>query len=86
MAADHDRRGPIRSQTAHRAQPRLQSSVIALDPVVRILRRVMKSLWEEFADDAQQRCGQIRGDLPRSLATGQHRLEERLSPVGWWGL
>ena len=41
MTADHDRCSPIGSQTAHRAEPRLESSVVALDPVVRILRGVV---------------------------------------------
>jgi hypothetical protein len=44
VTADHRRRGPISSQTAHRPQPRLEPAVIALDPVVRILRRVVQHL------------------------------------------
>ncbi len=41
VTADHRRRGPIRSQTAHRPQPCLEPTVVALDPIVRILGRVM---------------------------------------------
>jgi hypothetical protein len=76
VAADHERCGPVRSQTSYRAKPCLESSVVALAPVVRILRGVVESVGEKFVDDAQQRCGQIRGDLQRSFATGQRRLEE----------
>ncbi len=76
VTADHDRRGPVRSQTSHRAKPRVESPVIALDPVVRILRGVVERVGERFVDNAQQRCGQIRGDLRRSFATGQQCFEE----------
>ena len=55
MAANHDRRGPIRSQAAHRPQPCLEPSVIALDPVVRILARVVQHLRKEVVDHAVQR-------------------------------
>ena len=87
MTADHDRCGPIRSQTSHRAEPRLESSVVALDAVVRILRGVVERVGEKFVDDAQQRCGQIRGDLLRSCTAREHRLEERgrhwdVAPLG----
>lgn len=76
VTADHDRRGPVRSQTSHRAKRRLESPVIALDPVVRILRGVVERVGEKFVDNAQQRGGQIRGDLPRSFVTGQQCFEE----------
>jgi hypothetical protein len=45
--------------------PRLEPSVIPFDPVVRVLRGVMKNVGEKVVDDAQQRCGQVGGDLPR---------------------
>lgn len=76
VTADHDRCGPIRAQAAHRAQPRLESSVVALDPIVRILRRVVENVGKEFVDDMQQRCSQIGGDTCRAFAARQHRLEE----------
>jgi hypothetical protein len=44
VTADRRRRGPIRPQTAHRRRPRLEPSVIALDPVVRVLGRVMENV------------------------------------------
>jgi hypothetical protein len=76
MAADHDRRGPIGSQTAHRAEPGFESPVVALDAVVRILRGVVERVGEKVVDNAQQRCGQISRHLSRSFAASQHRLEE----------
>jgi hypothetical protein len=52
MTADHRRRSLFRSQTAHRPQPRLEPSVIALDPIVRILGRVVEHFWKEVVDNA----------------------------------
>ena len=46
-------------------------------PVVCILRAVVGRGGEKFVDNTQQRCSQIRGDLPRSFATGQQCFEER---------
>lgn len=43
--------------------------MIALDAVVRILRRVMIFVGEKVIDHAQQQRGRIRGDLKRSFAT-----------------
>jgi hypothetical protein len=68
VTEDHDRCGRIRSQTSHRPQPRLKSSVVALDAVVPILSGVVEHVGEKFVDDAQQRCGQIRGDPGGSWA------------------
>jgi hypothetical protein len=39
------------------------------------LRGVVESVGEKFVDDAQQRCDQIGGDLPRSFAAGQQCFE-----------
>ena len=75
MTADHGCRGAIGSQTAHRAKPCVESSVVALDAVVRILRGVVYRIGK-LVDEAQQRCRQIRGDLLRSFAARLHHLEE----------
>jgi hypothetical protein len=45
--------------------------VIALDPIVPILGRVMKHLGEKVVDNAQQRCSQIGGDLSWPVASDQ---------------
>ncbi len=58
-------RGPIGSQTAHWFQPRLESAVVPLDPVVRVLLGVVGCFWDQFIDNAQQGCSQIGGDLDR---------------------
>ena len=52
MTADHDRRSPIRPQTAHRPEPRLEPSMVALDPIVRIPRGVVEHFWDEVVDNA----------------------------------
>jgi len=62
MTADHDRRSPVRSKTSHRPKPRFESTVIALDPVARVLGRVMEDIGEQVLDDVQQRRSQIRGE------------------------
>ena len=63
MPADHDTRGPVGSYTAHWPESCLESSVIALDPVVGELSGVVEHFWEEVIDNAQQRCSQISRDL-----------------------
>ena len=75
VTVDHDRRGPIRSKAAHRPQPRAEPSMIALDPIVRILRRFMEHVGKEVVNDAQQRCSQICGDICRTFAARQHHLK-----------
>jgi len=42
MPADDRRRGSIGAQAAHRSQPYLEAAVVPLDPVVRILGRVVQ--------------------------------------------
>ena len=48
-ADDHSRR-TVAFQSANRTQSRLESAVVALDPVVRILLGVMKRGRHEFDD------------------------------------
>jgi hypothetical protein len=36
----------------------------------------MNNVGEKVVDDAQQRCGQVGGDLPRPVTAQRHRLEE----------
>jgi len=76
VTAGHRRRRPISSKTAHRQQSRCEPSVIAFDPVVRVLGRVMKNAGEKVVDNAWQWCGQICGDLTSSGAARKHHLEE----------
>lgn len=53
VTADHYRRGRARSLTAHRVKQRLQSPVITLDPVVRILHSVMERVGDKVIDHTQ---------------------------------
>jgi hypothetical protein len=47
VAPDHVGRGLIGSQTAHRPEPRLESSVVAPDAVVGVLGGVVEHFWEK---------------------------------------
>ena len=83
--ADHDRRGPVRSQTSNRAKLCLESSVIALDPVVRILGGVVERVGEKLVDNAQQRRNRTRGDLGRDaplLIFGDLRQPTSVDSIG----
>ena len=65
MAADHDRGGPVAPQAAHRAEPGFQSAVIAFDPVVRILGRVVQPARPRGLDD--QRGGAMHPPVNRDV-------------------
>ncbi len=80
VAPDHGQRGPIGSQTAHRFQPRLETAMVPLDPVVRILLGIVNRLRKQLIDHAQQGRRQIRGDLS-GPAMGSQRVGEE-SPCG----
>ena len=77
MTTNHDRRGPIRSQTSHRFQSCFESAVIVLDPVVRVLGGIMQNIRKQFIDHAQQRWSEIGRDFFRTFVAGQDRREER---------
>ena len=68
--------GQIGSQTVHWPESCLESSVIALDPVVGELGGVVEHFWEKVVDGAQQRCSQISRDLSWPVMACQHRLDE----------
>jgi hypothetical protein len=76
VAPDHVARGLIGSQTAHRPEPRLESSVVALDAVVGVTGGVVEHFGEKVIDDAQQRCSKISRHLSWPVAARQHCLEE----------
>ena len=65
MAADHNRGGPVAPQAAHRAEPGFQSAVIAFDPVVRILGRVVQPARPRGLDD--QRGGAMHPPVNRDV-------------------
>lgn len=69
---DH-RRGLIAFEAAHRTQPRFQSTVVILDPIVRVLLRVVKRAGKELIDDNAEWRGPVRHDLAllRWARTGQ---------------
>ena len=72
---DHTRR-PVGLHAAHRSQPRFQPSVIALDPVVRILRGVMNRVGHQLGDDVRQRGRTIGDDLDRLTMRVDRSSEE----------
>ena len=63
VAADDDARGAVGLEAAHRSQRRFQPSVVAFDPVVRVLPGVVHRAGNQFRDDARQRGGAIGHDL-----------------------
>jgi hypothetical protein len=47
----HDRAGAaIGLEAAHRSQPRLEPAMVGLDPIVRVLRRVVERARDDLID------------------------------------
>ncbi len=65
VATDDRACGPVAFQTAHRSEPRFQSAVVVLDPVVGVLLRVVKRAREKLIDHHTERRGTIGDDLDR---------------------
>src|SRR5205823_1822976 len=55
MAAHDDTGRALAFEAAHRSESRFQSAVIALDPVVRVLLRVMECRRDQLVDRSSQR-------------------------------
>jgi IS6 family transposase len=62
VAADDDACGAVGLKAAHRSQPCFQPSVIALDPVVRVLVGVVDRVGHQLGDDVRQRGRPISDD------------------------
>jgi len=76
VPSDHDRCDSIGSQTAHRPKSCLESSVIVLDPTIRILLGVMNRVGKQLVHNSKQGCSQIGGHLRRSAVGCKHISEE----------
>jgi hypothetical protein len=73
---DH-RLGAVRLQAAHRPQPCFQPAVITLNPVVRILDRVVQRPRQQLLDHVRQRRGPVGDDLFRFAMHGDRDHGER---------
>ena len=69
VALDDHCRGVVGLQAAHRPQPCSQPSVIALDPIVRILDRVVQRVRQQVVDDVRQGRSAVGDDLFRLAMT-----------------
>lgn len=76
VTPDHDRRGPIGSQAAHRSQSRLETAEVPLDPIVRILLGVVHRFRQQLIDHPKQRRSQISSDLGGWPVDSQRCFEE----------
>ncbi len=76
VTADDHPCGPVGLESPHRPQPGLESPVVALHPIVRILPGVMERGRKQLLDDVAQRAGQIRDNLDRLAMVGEHASEE----------
>ena len=79
VTSDHDARRPIGLQAAHRSEPSLQSSVVALDAVVRLPAAVVVGVREKVLDGTDQRLGLVGGDLLRAGMLTEDAMEEPAS-------
>jgi hypothetical protein len=75
-ADDHAGR-PVGLQPAHRSEPRFQSAVVALDPVVRVLLGVVNRVGQEVRDHVCQGRGTVGDDLVGLTVREHCRREER---------
>ena len=57
VTTDHHRRRPVAFQSTHGAQPRFETAMVGLDPVVRVLLGVMHYIEQDLVDHPQQRSG-----------------------------
>ena len=83
MPRDENARSVVGLQAAHGSQPGLQSSVVALDPVVRVHARVILGVREHILGRTDQRLRLVGGDLLRWGMLTEYAMEEpsRCCPV-----
>jgi hypothetical protein len=77
VAADHDARGSVPLQSAHRPEPRLEPAVVTLDPVVRVQCGVVERGRDEFFDRPLQRGSEVGHNLRRLTVWADHAAPER---------
>jgi hypothetical protein len=78
---DHARR-VVTLEPAHRSQPGLEPAVVGFDPIVRVLRSVVKRGGEQLIDRHPQRPGPIGYDLAGLAVVAERRGEEPSRRVG----
>ena len=76
VTSNHDSRTSIAFESTHRPLERLQSAVITLDPVVRVLLGVVMHRWQEFLDHVRERRCLVRHDLNRTAMREEGTNEE----------
>ena len=76
MPTDDDARRSIAFQAAHRSQPRLQSCMVGLDPIVRVHGCVVLDVAQLVLDGSAQRLGLVGGDLLRTSVLTEDTPEE----------
>ena len=79
LTADDHAGGPVGLQPAHRSQPRFEATVVALNTIVRVPRRVAKRGRHQLTDHIRQ-CRSSIGDNLIRLATREKRTSEE--PAG----
>jgi hypothetical protein len=79
--------GVLAFESPHRVEPRFESTMVGLDPTVRIPGGVMEHARHELIDDSEERPRSIGNDLGRRAMTRQRRREEpsRGSGIASWG-
>jgi hypothetical protein len=79
----HDHAGTVVAfESAHWSQPRLQSAMVGLNPIVRVLLGVVERGGDELIDHGGQRPRPIGDHLGRLDVSTQGRHEE--PPSGLW--
>ena len=76
MPNDHHRGGSVAFEAAHRSQPRLQTAVVTLDPIVPMSTGVMHDVGQQVIDDTKQRWRLVRGHLLGPGVVAQDTSEE----------
>ncbi len=76
VTTDHDRSGPVCSQSALWFQSCFETAMVPLDPVDCVLLGVVYRFWDQLVDDAEQGRSRASGDLSGSSMGVKHRFEE----------
>ena len=72
--AVHDHAGgAVALEATHRSQPRLEPTMVCLDPIVRVLLGVVERAREELIDDGEERPGPIGHHLRRLAVSDRAR-------------